>query len=305
MKSQNHNTSFLETDSFKDGMSSIKYYPFSNDFMFAQIMQNCINIAKELLEILMDKPIERIEYIDTQHTGNYDLCLKAVRFDVYIKDSQNTHYYIEMQVGDYKDLPKRMRFYPSVSDTELLKTGQSYRELPELYIIFICTGDPFGMNQGLYTIRNWCMECDDLLYNDGANKLVFNALGSYERLSVRQKKFLKYITTGETQDDILLNNIDEKVKEINEDPGWRKQIMTLEEKIRDLNYYAREEGIKEGIAKKEFQLFSNAFHRLIDSGLDSDKALETIALFHGLEKEYISDVIFNNKKRKHVINKFY
>ena len=80
------------------------------------------------------------------------------------------------------------------------------------------------------------------IYNDGANKLVFNALGSYERLSVRQKKFLKYITTGETQDDILLNNIDEKVKEINEDPGWRKQIMTLKEKIRDLNYYAREEG---------------------------------------------------------------
>lgn len=242
MENQNRQINVPETGSFKNRSSTLKYYSFTNDFMFAEIMQNCIDIAKELLEILMDKPIERIEYIDTQHTGNYDLCLIAVRFDVYIKDSQNTHYYIEMQVGDYKDLPKRMRFYQSVSDTELLKTGQSYRELPELYIIFICTGDPFGKSLGLYTIRSCCLENSELLYNDGANKLVFNALGSYERLSVRQKKFLKYITTSETQDDILLNNIDEKVKEINEDPGWRKQIMTLKEKIRDLNYYAREEG---------------------------------------------------------------
>ncbi len=80
------------------------------------------------------------------------------------------------------------------------------------------------------------------MYNDGAYKLVFNALGSYDRLSIRQKKFLKYISTGETQDDILLHKIDDKAKEINEDPVWRKQIMTLEEKIRDMNYYAKEEG---------------------------------------------------------------
>ncbi len=300
MKSQNHNTSFLETDSFKDSSSTLKYYPFTNDFMFAEIMQNCTDIAKELLEILMDKSIARIEHIDIQHTGNYNLGLKAVRFDVYIKDSQNTHYYIEMQVGNYKDLPKRMRFYQSVSDTELLKAGQSYRELPELYIIFIFTGDPFGKNLGLYTIRSCCLENSELLYNDGTNKLVFNAQGSYDRLSVRQKKFLKYITTGETQDDILLNSIDEKVKEINEDPGWRKQIMTLEEKIRDLNYYAREEGreegIKEGMAETELQLFSNAYHHLIESGLDSDKAIETISSTLCIDKEYISNVIFNRNK---------
>ena len=242
MKNQNNDNYLSETLSFKDGLRPMKYYPFSNDFMFAEIMQNCLDIARQLLEILMDKPIQRIEYIDTQRTGNYILAFKAIRFDVYIKDDRNTHYYIEMQVGNYRDLPRRMRFYQSVIDTELLKAGQSYSELPELYIIFICTGDPFGKNQGLYSIRNRCKECDELLYNDGAYKLVFNALGSYDRLSIRQRKFLKYISTGETQDDILLHKIDDKAKKINEDPGWRKQIMTSEEKISDLNYYAKEEG---------------------------------------------------------------
>ena len=164
MENQNRQINVPETGSFKNRSSTLKYYSFTNDFMFAEIMQNCLDITKELLEILMDKPIERIEYIDIQHTGNYDLCLKAVRFDVYIKGSQNTHYYIEIQVGNYKDLPKRMRFYQSVSDTELLKAGQSYRELPELYIIFICTGDPFGKNLGLYTIRSCCLENSELLY---------------------------------------------------------------------------------------------------------------------------------------------
>ncbi len=61
MKNQNNDNYLSETLSFKDGLRPMKYYPFSNDFMFAEIMQNCLDIARQLLEILMDKPILGID----------------------------------------------------------------------------------------------------------------------------------------------------------------------------------------------------------------------------------------------------
>ena len=43
-------------------------------------------------------------------------------------------------------------------DVDNLLRGQSYAELKESYVIFICTQDPFGKDLPVYTFRNVCSE---------------------------------------------------------------------------------------------------------------------------------------------------
>lgn len=43
-----------------------------------------------------------------------------------------------------------------------MKQGQSYDKLKKQYIIFICTGDPFGRGLYKYTFCNLCKEMTDL-----------------------------------------------------------------------------------------------------------------------------------------------
>ena len=60
--------------------------------------------------------IDHIEYPELQKSIDLDYDAKGVRLDVYVKDGNNTVYNIEMQAIDTKELPKRSRYYQSMTD---------------------------------------------------------------------------------------------------------------------------------------------------------------------------------------------
>ncbi len=68
----------------------------SDDFMFYKVMQNP-ELCKELLEILLDVEIEKLEYISRQKVLKKTYDGKGIRLDVYTKDINNTVYNLEMQ----------------------------------------------------------------------------------------------------------------------------------------------------------------------------------------------------------------
>ena len=47
----------------------------------------------------------------------------GVRLDVYLNDENGTHYDIEMQTTNQKDIEKRIRYYQSTIDREVLGKG--------------------------------------------------------------------------------------------------------------------------------------------------------------------------------------
>ena len=75
--------------------------------------------------------------------------LKAVKLDVFATD-ELAWYNVEMLCYVDKDLPKRSRMYQAEIDSDRLKGGQSYSELRDSYIIFICNYDPFGWGKAVY-----------------------------------------------------------------------------------------------------------------------------------------------------------
>ena len=94
-------------------------------------------ICKEFLEKLLE--IEKINIPENQKTIDLLLQSKGIRLDIYVKDENNTVYNVEMQRGNNRNLPKRLRYYQGNIDLDLITKGEDYRMLPKSYIIFICT----------------------------------------------------------------------------------------------------------------------------------------------------------------------
>ena len=80
---------------------------------------------------------------------------KGIRLDVYVSDPDRV-FDIEIQTLILPSLPKRTRYYQSLMDVDNLLRGQSYAELKESCVIFICTQDPFGEGLPVYTFRSVC-----------------------------------------------------------------------------------------------------------------------------------------------------
>ena len=66
-----------------------------DDFMFGAVMSNP-KLCKPLLEMILEKRIQRIEYPELQKTIDKQYGSKGVRLDVYVEDDENTVYNIEI-----------------------------------------------------------------------------------------------------------------------------------------------------------------------------------------------------------------
>ena len=95
---------------------------------------------------------------EEQKTINLLLESKGIRLDVYVKDENNTIYNVEMQRGNHKNLPKRLRYYQGSIDLDLISKGENYRTLVKSYIIFICTFDLFKKGRHKYTFESICLK---------------------------------------------------------------------------------------------------------------------------------------------------
>ena len=233
---ENHNTNVTAWEELQ----------ISNDFIFGKIMQDPKLCKKLLQRILPDLKIDHIEYPETQKAIRPDIDAKSVRLDVYVADSNNTVYDIEMQVAMSKELPKRTRYYQSLLDMQMLDKGESYEGLKPSYIIFICPFDQFGMGRHIYTFENICREDTDIFLEDGTTKIFLNAKGTMDDVSPGLKAFLDYVA-GKKPADPFVDELEEAVKNARKNREWRREYMTLEMRDRVNREHAKAEGKAEGI----------------------------------------------------------
>ncbi len=126
----------------------------ADNFIFCKVMTANPDLCKELLEMLLNIEIERIEQPLSEYALKTDYGSKGVRFDVYVKDGTGRCFDIEVQTTNRKNLARRARYYQSLMDLDMLATGADYGDLKDGYVIFLCLDDPFG--QGLSVGRSLC-----------------------------------------------------------------------------------------------------------------------------------------------------
>ena len=167
----------------------------ADDFMFGEVMRRPEN-AKPFLEALLGKKIGSITAIDKQKELTDGAALHGVRLDVCLEDESRTQYDVEMQTGASYGLEKRIRYYQSSIDRRTLKSAESYRELRQSFVIFICTDDYYKRGLAVYRRRSVIEGAEDIAYDDGSHAYILNASFTEGNSSAEVLDFLRYIDAG-------------------------------------------------------------------------------------------------------------
>jgi predicted transposase/invertase (TIGR01784 family) len=206
----------------------------TNRFMFAMVFSHK-EIAKPFLEAVLGIKIYELREPEPEKTIEISPVHKGVRFDVFVKESGPggeilRSFDIEMQVEDTKEIPKRSRYYQAMRDSEALSRGERYRNLKELYIIFICPEDIFGKGLAVYRFKNLevdnpKIELGDLCFK---NFYIFSKYRDVAEKSIRE--YLEYFATRKPSSPET-KKIDRMVKWYQTDNETRKRYMTWQQEI--------------------------------------------------------------------------
>ncbi len=218
-------------------------------FMFAAVMSDT-EICRRVIELALGIPILEV-HIQTEKTMAYHSEYHGVRLDVYAADANRTRFNVEMQVTLQKFLPKRSRYYHDQIDMDALLTGNSYENLPDIYVIFICDFDPFGDGLYRYSTRTVCTETGKYV-NDGVETVYLNAHGQ-NRSDIPKEllQFLDYVKdTGRTEvistTDSFVRHLQDTIDKIKLDRGMEERYMLLEEMMQKEREKGKQEGRQEG-----------------------------------------------------------
>ena len=133
-------------------------------------------------------------------------------------------------------------------DVDNLLRGQSYAELKESYVIFICTQDPFGRGLPVYEFCNICTADGTLFLDDKSYKVFYN-VGAYGKEDEPElSALLEYLcerraTSGFTQ------HIDALVEKAKRNEKFRSWYMSLNIHEDDLRRESLQLGEKIGFER--------------------------------------------------------
>ena len=203
----------------------------ANNFIFCKVLEENPDVCKELLEMLLDIKIDRIEQPKSEQTFKTDFDSRGIRLDVYVKDGTGRCFDIEIQTSNYMRLEKRARYYQGLMDVDSIQSGQEYSALKDSYVIFLCLGDAFGHRLPVYTFRYRAEEDKNILMNDGTVNIFFNATMYDKMQSENLRSFFKYLC-GKNSDDNFTDRLSALVERVKMNAQWRHRYMTIEQEIK-------------------------------------------------------------------------
>lgn len=227
------NTGHMEpTQGSRSDNESRKIFPEGyeinlSDFALFLSVMKVKEAYTDVLSIILDEPDLKLKEVKAEQVILNRSGKRAIRLDAWAQDIYDRQFDMEMQndvSGD--NVCKRSRFYQSMLDTPLLKSGRKtrYRHLPSTVIIFITQEDIFGKDLAMYTFREQCAEVPELLLEDGTSKIFLNMMsrnGRPELVSLLQ--YMKH-TTLENADisvmDKRILHLDSIVEEVKQTEEW-------------------------------------------------------------------------------------
>ena len=142
------------------------------DDVFFQKMTEDPEVAEEILRIILEKP--KLKVIDSKvqrflrNTGAHSVVL-----DLICEVEDHSIINCEVQKADDDDHQRRVRFNRSNIDTIFVEKGLDYKELPDVYVIFISKFDVFHENRTIYHIDRVIQETGTVVEN-GTHEIYVN-----------------------------------------------------------------------------------------------------------------------------------
>ena len=210
-------------------------YQFNlSDFaLFLSVMKNP-RAYRSVVSTIMEEPDIQIKEVKVEQVVLNKSGKRAIRLDAWARTMDERQFNMEMQ-NDTKgdDLKKRSRYYQSLIDTPILKSGKEtkYKMLPSTVIIFITQEDIFERNLAKYTFTERCEEVEDLKLEDGTTKIFLNMCsknGTPELVSMLQYMKETHLDNPEiVVKDSRLLELNEIVQEVKESEEWEAVKMNI------------------------------------------------------------------------------
>jgi len=240
--------------------------PITNRFMFAMVFSHK-EIAKPFLEAVLGIKIYELHEPEPEKTIEVSPAYKGIRYDVFVKetgpDGETLRSFdIELQMENTREIPKRTRYYQAMCDSEALSKGEKYRNLKELYIIFICPEDIFGQGRAVYRFQNLetenpKIEMGDLCFK---NFYIFSKYGEVAEKTIRE--YLEYFATSKPISP-QTEDIDRMVKWYQTDNETRIRYMTWQEEIDDAVDLERQRADEEKARADEEKARADKYEKML------------------------------------------
>ena len=152
--------------------------PMHNPLMQLLFNEN-VRLVEELLNGVLGRSDFRVITVETEKKFPALLLQKSVQLDVLATLDDGSKVNIEIQIKEAGADPFRSRFYHSIMDTNHLRRGESYNDLPCTYVIFITEKDIFGLGERIYTFTDLDITLN-LPLNNGQYTIYVNRCAEYD-----------------------------------------------------------------------------------------------------------------------------
>ena len=249
---------------------------FTDNFIFSHVMHD-EDICRQVVELILGVRIGKIHYLSAQDEHKTDPDSMRIIMDVFLRDEDKI-INVEMQTGHKKELPRRSRYYQSVTDVSTTPSSSLYPNLPDSILIFICTFDPFDKNFPRYTFQYSCDEDPQLKLKDGSLRIFLNtATEELNNLDQKLQAFYHYIQKGEVESE-LTQNISRKITTLKNDSIVRRFYMTWSITMADMRHEGFEEGLEQGREQGAYQNKLETAKKLIAMGLSIEQVAQGTSL---------------------------
>lgn len=198
----------------------------SNDKFFGKVMSEKKNCLPLLQRILPDKNITDISYPKRQQVIQNHPGQRGVILDVYVEDSKQRAFDVEMQTTSSHNLGKRILLYISYLINHQLRPGQTEEDLKENYVIFICKFDYFHKDQWHYEFNDIPSDIQpEIVLPTGTHILIYNVYGRGNDISKPMQNFLKLVSGKRDIDDPYVKQIENEITALKNDKLWRETMI--------------------------------------------------------------------------------
>ena len=233
--------------------------------------------CQHVIRILTGNPKLKVISVRTQYRISKLVSHDAI-LDVLAEDEQGMLYNLEIQRAETVDHARRTRFYGAMIDSEALEKGKSYKELPEVHIIYISETDLWKAGKTCYPVKK-SFEDTDIPYEDGMHVLYVNTEVDDGTAVAKLMQFFKTADPA----DMNQGELSKKVKRMKE--GEDEAMYDAANEFIELG---RKKGKQDGIEiiLKILNLF------------DEGKSFADIANAVGETEEFVTQTLVKAKKIK-------
>ena len=227
---------------------------FSGDIKTTQLL---IRILLNRNDLIVTKSMTQVQ--------KTNLFGKSVKLDIVAEDIFKTEYNIEIQRADSGAGARRIRYHQAMLDNHTLSKGGTFKDLPNLYIIFILEHDIFERGLPVYRVYKTLNIQDDsgnnLPFDDDCNIMYIN--GEYKGDDPLGKLMHDFSTSN--ADEMFYTELADRMRFLKQDEEGIEMASKIVEEYGDIRAAeALQQGIQQGAQQKAIETARNFKAKNVD-----------------------------------------